>query len=241
MAKIPKTPSEIFGEFTDDFKRIFETDLTAIILYGSGAKGDYVHKKSDINFMIVLTEPGIHNLFLTFDVLKKWRKRAVSTPLFLTKEYIESSLDSFPLEFWEMKKFHQIVYGDDVLKKIEISRSDLRLQCEREVKGKLLHLQQNFLNSEKKPHRLRALLVLSIPTFGTLFNALLYLKNEVSPNSRKEIFVNTAGVFGLDQQVFETILKLRYENLKLKSDALLKLTQSYIEEIRKLSQFADKL
>ncbi|HDZ11854.1 MAG TPA: nucleotidyltransferase domain-containing protein, partial [Bacteroidetes bacterium] len=170
MAKIPKTPSEIFGEFTDDFKRIFETDLTAIILYGSGAKGDYVHKKSDINFMIVLTEPGIHNLFLTFDVLKKWRKRAVSTPLFLTKEYIESSLDSFPLEFWEMKKFHQIVYGDDVLKKIEISRSDLRLQCEREVKGKLLHLQQNFLNSEKKPHRLRALLVLSIPTFGTLFN-----------------------------------------------------------------------
>ncbi len=241
MAKIPKVPSEIFGEFSDDLKSVYETDLISIILYGSAARGDYVHRKSDINFLVILTETGIKSIDRTLDLLKKWRKRAVTTPLFLTPEYIRSSLDSFPLEFWDMQKFHQIVYGEDLLRGLEIRRSDLRLQCEREVKGKLLHLRQNFLNSEKKAERLRILLVLSVPSFSTIFNALLFLKNETTQHSRRDIFLNTAKMFGLDREVFEKILRLRYEKLKLKKDELLSLNRAFIEEIRKLSQLVDEL
>ena len=241
MTKIPKIPSEIFGEFSDDMKSVYETDLISIILYGSAARGDYVHRKSDINFLVILTEAGIKSIDYTIDLLKKWRKRAVTTPLFLTPEYIRSSLDSFPLEFWDMQKFHQIVYGEDLLRGLEIRRSDLRLQCEREIKGKLLHLRQNFLNSERKPYRLRSLLVFSVPSFSTILNALLFLKGESTQNSRKEIFLNTARVFGLRRDVFETVLKLRYEKLKLKKDELLTLTREFIEEIRKLSQLVDQL
>ncbi len=241
MAKIPKVPSEIFGEFSDDMKSVYETDLISIILYGSAARGDYVHRKSDINFLVILTEMGIKSIERTFDLLKKWRKRAVTTPLFLTPEYIRSSLDSFPLEFWDMQKFHQIVYGEDLLRGLEIRRSDLRLQCEREVKGKLLHLRQNFLNSDRKADRLRMLLVYSVPSFSTIFNALLFLKNETTPHSRRDIFLNTAKIFGLDREVFERILRLRYEKLKLKKDELLTLTRAFIEEIRKLSQLVDQL
>lgn len=241
MPKIPKVPSEIFGEFSDDMKSVFETDLISIILYGSAAKGDYVHRKSDINFLIILTQTGIKSIDRTFDLLKKWRKRAVTTPLFLTPEYIKSSLDSFPMEFWDMQKYHQIVYGEDLLRGLEIRRSDLRLQCEREIKGKLLHLRQNFLNSEKKAEQLRSLLVYSVPSFSTIFNALLFLKNETAQHSRRDIFSNTAKIFGLDRKVFEKILRLRYEKLKLKRDELLTLTRAFIEEIRKLSQLVDQL
>lgn len=241
MPKIPKVPSEIFGEFSDDMKSVFETDLISIILYGSAAKGDYVHRKSDINFLIILTQTGIKSIDRTFDLLKKWRKRAVTTPLFLTPEYIKSSLDSFPMEFWDMQKYHQIVYGEDLLRGLEIRRSDLRLQCEREIKGKLLHLRQNFLNSEKKAERLRSLLVYSVPSFSTIFNALLFLKNETAQHSRRDIFSNTAKIFGLDREVFEKILRLRYEKLKLNKDELLTLTRAFIEEIRKLSQLVDQL
>jgi len=241
MAKIPKIPSEIFGEFSDDMKSIYETDLISIILYGSAARGDYVRGKSDINFLVILTEAGIKSIDRTFDLLKKWRKRAVATPLFLTPEYIKGSLDSFPLEFWDMQKFHQIVYGEDLLRGLEIRRSDLRLQCEREVKGKLLHLRQNFLNSERRAERLHMLLVHSVPSFLTIFNALLFLKNETTQNSRRDIFLQTAKVFDLNREVFEKIVRLRYEKLKLKRDELLTLTRAFIEEIRKLSQRVDQL
>ena len=37
MAKIPKDPAEIFPEITDDFKKVFESDLISLILYGSGS------------------------------------------------------------------------------------------------------------------------------------------------------------------------------------------------------------
>ena len=95
MAKIPKEPSQIFLEITADYKRIFGEDLLSIILYGSAARGEYRYKKSDINFLMVLTENGMKNLRRCIDLIPKWRKRNVGAPLFLTQEYINASLDSF--------------------------------------------------------------------------------------------------------------------------------------------------
>ena len=51
MAKIPRSPDEIFDEFTKDIKDLFGEELLSILLYGSGAKGEYIYKKSDINFL----------------------------------------------------------------------------------------------------------------------------------------------------------------------------------------------
>ena len=62
MAKIPKEPREVFEEITEDYQQAFGNDLVSIILYGSGASGEYVPKRSDLNFLIVLSEEGIDAL-----------------------------------------------------------------------------------------------------------------------------------------------------------------------------------
>ena len=59
MPKIPNDPKEIFNEITKDYQDIYGKNLVSIILYGSAASGSYIPKKSDINFLIVLTEEGI--------------------------------------------------------------------------------------------------------------------------------------------------------------------------------------
>ena len=64
MAKIPKDPKEIFPEIIADYKNLFGDDLVSIILYGSATGQDYRPGKSDINFMIVLSEEGIERLEL---------------------------------------------------------------------------------------------------------------------------------------------------------------------------------
>jgi predicted nucleotidyltransferase len=104
MSKIPKTPEQIFQEFTDDFMKTFGDDLISIILYGSAARGEYIYKRSDINFLIVLTEQGIMQLRRALLLIPRWQKRKVSTPLILTEGYIRSALDSFPIEFLNMKQ-----------------------------------------------------------------------------------------------------------------------------------------
>src|SRR4030042_856004 len=137
MAKIPKTAEEIFPEITADFQKIYGEDLVSIILYGSGAGGDYVPGKSDLNFLITLTDRGIEGLDRALETVGKWRKRNVAIPLFMTRSYLTGSLDAYPVEFLNMKRHYKVVSGEDVLADLAFDRCHIRLQLERELRGKL--------------------------------------------------------------------------------------------------------
>lgn len=241
MPKIPKNPEQIFQEFTSDYSKIFGEDLIAIILYGSAARGEYIPKKSDINFLIILSDVGIKNLRPVLSLIPKWKKRNVSTPLILTEKYIQSSLDSFAIEFLAMKQSCQVVYGEAILEKIEIKPEHLRLQCEREMRGKLIHLREGYLNTNGKPAQLIRLISRSLPAFSSIFSALLSLKNEEAPGSKRDIFKQTAKVFMLDHSVFEKVLELKNAKSKLKKEQLYSLMEQYIEQIEKLTEITDQL
>jgi hypothetical protein len=115
MAKIPKKPEEIFPEITGDYRKIFGEDLISIILYGSGAGEDYIPGKSDLNFLITLTDRGLEGLDRVLETVGRWRKRNVAIPLFMTREYLTDSQDAYPIEFLNMKRIYIVVTGEDVL------------------------------------------------------------------------------------------------------------------------------
>ncbi len=241
MGKIPKSPDEIFEAFTNEYKSAFGDNLISIILYGSAARGEYVYKKSDINFMIVLSDQGIRDIRKAHSLVKRWQKRNAETPLMLTKGYIESSLDSFPIEFLTMRESYQVVYGEDVLADIKIDTKDLRLQCERELRGKLLHLRESYLNTYGKKKSIQELMTVSLPTFTSIFSGLLYLKGQEIPSSKTDILKSTSEEFNLNYNVFEQLVKLRNNSLKLGSNELNDLMENYIEQIRKLTITVDAL
>ena len=188
MSKIPKLPEQIFEQFINDYKNAFEEELVSIILYGSAARGEYVYKKSDINFLIILKEKGIRQLKKILPLIKRWQKSKVSTPLILTNEYILSSLDSFPIEFLSMRQNYKVIFGEDALSSVKINDKDLRLQCEREIRGKLLYLRESYLNSLGDARMIKQLIQLSLPAFTSIFSALLHLKKIELPTSKAEIF-----------------------------------------------------
>lgn len=239
MPNIPKNPEHIFQEFTSDYQKIFGDHLIAIILYGSAARGEYIYKQSDINFLIILSEEGIRNLRSALQIIPKWKKKNVSTPLMLTPRYIKSALDSFPIEFLTMKQKYHVVYGEDILAGIEIQPAHLRLQCERELRGKLLYLREGFLNTNGKPTNMKQLISASLPAFASIFSALLYLKNIQQPGSKRDIFMKTAQAFELDSKVFEAILELK--NKKINREQLCDLMEQYIDQIAKLTDITDQL
>ena len=193
MAKIPQKPEEIFEEFTQDYQGVFRDDLTSIILYGSGARGEYTPKKSDLNFLIVLTEPAMDRLKEAFPLVHKWRKRRVNIPLFLTEAYIASSLDTFPVEFLNFRESHTLVFGKDVLAELSFDKESVRLQCERELKGKLLLLREAFLDSEGKTRELGQVSSASVTAFLSLFRALLFLRDKEIP---QHIIINQLLLVG---------------------------------------------
>jgi len=241
MGKIPNRPEDIFDELKQDYTALFGDDLVAIILYGSGARGEYVPKKSDINLLMVLSDNGIERLSDATDAVAKWRKRNVRVPLVMTRGYIESSLDAFPLEFFNIKSAYQVIHGEDILKDVVIQKEDLRLQCERELKAKLLLLRESFLEANNKSHLLRELVAQSLSAFISIFKALLYLKGDEVPEKNEAVVSATIQSFGLDREVFQTLWYIKREEKKLDRGALKEIVQKYIGEIRGLSTQVDQM
>lgn len=240
MTKIKK-PEEIFAEISEDFKGIYGGNLISIILYGSGTGGDFVPGKSDLNFLVVLSEESIDYLDMAFETVARWRKRNVTTPLFMTKSYIESSLDSYPLEFLNMQKNYVLVYGEDVLKEISFEACHLRLQCEREIKGKILHLREGFLETEGKHKRINELIKVSITAFISIFNGLLYLKGIEIPRTKEDIIRSVANEITVNGEIFLKCLDIKQGNKDFSSSEIKEIFRTYLMEVRKLWAIVDKM
>jgi hypothetical protein len=241
MAKNVKNPKEIFPDITADYKDIYGGDLVSIMLYGSATGKDYRPGKSDINFMIVLSEEGIERLDKAFEIEKKWRKRNVAIPLFLTENYVKTSMDVFPIEYLNFQRNYTPVYGKDILKDLSFDPKFVRLQCEREIKGKLLLLREAYLETSGKGRALKDVISQSIRAFVAIFEALLHVKGLELPKEKLQIIRATAQAFDLDSSVFEKLLDVKDDKIKPGNDEMRGLFQKYLAEVRKLSKQVDAL
>ena len=241
MARIPQKPEEIFQEIKADYQGIFGPDLLSIILYGSGARGEYIPKKSDINFLILLTENGIDNLSRAFKTVLKWHKSRVSTPLFLSQEYIRSSLDVFPIEFLNLLAHYTVVHGEDALKDLSVEKKFLRLQCERELKGKLLQLREQFMETGGSKAEIEKLIARSVSTFYSIFRALLFLQDQPVPPQSHALLSLISHDIGFDSTRFLDILKIKEGTKKLSAGEAVSFMEEYIAQIKKLSAFVDAM
>ena len=241
MAKIPDQPQEIFVPLTSDYLKIFGSELVSLIVYGSAAAGSYVKGKSDINLLVVLTEAGKDRLDAAFDKVKYWKKRGVATPLVMTRQFIETSLDSYPIEFLNMKNSHILVHGEDVLKDLVFKPADLRLQIEREIKGKIILLTQGYLETEGAARALRQLIRKSFTAFVSIFNALLFLKQGKAPQTRRETIKEVCNQFSLDTAVFERCSDIKEGKDKLASKEIINIFKKYLREVEKIGNIVDGL
>lgn len=241
MSKAPKNPEEIFPGIVDDYRGLFAEDLISVIVYGSAASGDYIPGKSDINFMMVLSEKAIDSLDQAFDLIARWKKRNVTTPLFLTEAYVRTSLDVFPIEYLNFQNSYELVYGKDILKDLSFDGKFLRMQCEREIKGKLLLLREAFLESRGKAKDLQQLIAQSLGAFVAIFNGLLYLKGRDLPHHRRDVIKNVCLALQMDTGLFEKLLDVKEKRVKLTGSEITRLFKAYLKEIQHLWKIVDAL
>ena len=239
MGKTINDPKDIFQDVILDFSALYGDDLVSIMLYGSAAGSDYRPGESDINFMIVLTDEGIKRLEKAFTIVQKWRKRRVAVPLFLTESYIETSTDVFPIEYLNFQSNYTLVYGKDVLKDLHFEVNQVRLQCEREIKGKLLLLRETFIETAGKVKSLRSAISQSIQAFCAVFRALLFLKGQEPPPHKRALLKMTSEAFGLNAPLFDRLLDVKEGKAKTQTEEIKTLYGEYLEEIRKLMKMID--
>ncbi len=238
MAIHPKAQPTIQA-FLEQVQNVFGKELLSVILYGSSVTPDYHPKTSDFNFLVVLTPDGIAQIRKVQRVAGWWMRHRIHFPMFMTKEFIASSTDSYPVEFFNMKEAYEVLAGEDVLKGLTLPSRDLRLQCERELKGKLLHLRQGYVFTLGKSRRIRALINQSLSAFTSIFRALLSLKGKPVPGSREEVLNQACGEFHLDIALFQNLAAIRQKGISYAKFELDNLMERYISEIERLCTQVD--
>ncbi|MFQ5901297.1 MAG: hypothetical protein ACE5IH_07055, partial [Thermodesulfobacteriota bacterium] len=146
LERLNTVAREKIRPFLEEITGNYRERIDSIYVTGTAVTDDFDTGRSDVNSIFVLKEMDFKFLELVAPLGKKYGKQRVAAPLIMTPEYIKRSIDVFPVEFMNFKLIHAAVFGDDILEGIEIKMTDLRYQCERELKVKLIGLRQGYIS-----------------------------------------------------------------------------------------------
>ncbi len=203
--KVINNPIEYAKIAVEKYRSFYGADLLSIILYGSAAGGDFDPKKSDINLLIILSEMDPVLIAGSADIQAKLFRMRFARPLFMDKAYINASCDSYPMEFLDMKGCYNVLFGEDVLATVNPEPEHLRLQIERELKGKWLYLIHEYAVAKKNKKLLMQLTRRSLKALIPVLRALLKLKGASIPYNRKELFLSVESVYSIAGRPFQAV------------------------------------
>lgn len=209
LSNLPEQTRKIIEPFLLEILTHYKKDVVSVYVVGSVVTKDFLTKYSDINTAIIVKETNVPFLDFIATLGKHYGKKRIHAPLIMTPDYIYRSLEVFPLEFLEMKLIHQLVYGEDVLKDIKVEKTDVRLQCERELKGKLQQICQGYIRSMGNKTALTDLFVGSLSGYFPAFHGILFLCNQKIPREKTEVLYALEKHFDIDMNVFKKLIEIR--------------------------------
>ncbi len=183
--------------------------LASVVLYGSAARGDYQKATSDFNLLVVLAdlEPG--TLAQLRPVFATWRRKKQRPPRLFSVETLRDSADVFPVEFLDIKEAHRVLHGSDPFADLVVHPDHLRLQCERELREKMMRLREGYIEVHDNREGMRLLLAGSYSTFVALFRGCLHLLGGSAPMHNDEVVAAFCARAGIEKAPFDAIAALK--------------------------------
>lgn len=203
--KLKRAAAEKFKPFQKEILNRYPDNIHSITITGSSLTDDFDPEKSDINSVFVLNRMDLKFLELLAPMGKKYRKQKVAAPLIMTEEYIDNSLDAFPLEFMNIKLLHKTVLGRDLFQDLKIDMSDLRLQCERELKVRLIGLRQGYIASMGDRKMLSNMFAESFTGYIPLFRGILLVLGKQVPVLNDDVLSALEKACGINVHIFRTL------------------------------------
>ncbi len=241
MKKLDTKTERTLERFTHEIQTLYGDELVSVILYGSAAGRDFVPDRSDLNFLIVLKRVTPEALRKAMPSITAWHRQRIATPLFMDPEFLQSSLDVFPIEFLEMQEQHRLLAGTDILLNLKISPKNLRLQCEEELKGKLLTLRRAYIETAGSVAALEELMTHSLKSFLIVTRYLLRLKGLQPAHEFLEILVQAEETFKLSLEGIRDVHSIRLGAARLEKSEAHRLFERYLADLEQLVACADRI
>jgi hypothetical protein len=190
------------------------------------------------NFMVVLEEISTASLDAVGAALRASKLQIEL--LTLSEEDLRSSTDVFPIKFLDIKRTHIICHGKDVLSELEISKDNLRLRCEQEIKNLMLRLRLNYVSRKQNSKSIASLLSRIYLSLIRNLGVLVELKSGDVLTANSEI-IEGAGKLGIDTAALQDVEKLRQDNFSKDLEDRKRLLEKVMQSVRDAAAMADKL
>ena len=233
-------PEKLIGNFVERARAALGGNLKSAILYGSAAAGDYVPEHSDVNLMFVLGETSFAAIAALAPVVEWWAKQKHRAPLLMTAEELRRGADVFSIEFLDMRENYRVLWGEDLLKGLEIPMKFHRAQVEYELREKTILLRQRLLVTAKDDNAKWELLVRSVGAFGTLARHTLIALGETVA-SKREAVQKLAAKAGFDGSAFLQLFDLRERKVDRKSMNVDDVFERYLKAVERITAAVDEM
>lgn len=232
-------PTDTIDEFVKRAREAAGANIESIILFGSAVAGDYHPGLSNLNLLCVLRDSSFSALQALSPAAKWWDGKKQPPPLCMTKQELLRSTDVFTIELLDMQQHHRVLFGDDVLKDLQIPMDLHRVQVEYELREKLILLRQHVLLASNNESRLWDLLLRSAPSFSTLFRHALVAMGDGKQVTRREAVTSLAGRVGFDASAILQVLDVRERKADRKSINVVDLAARYLAAVEKVTAAVD--
>lgn len=232
---------ELLQKFVQDVQNLYGEDLVSVLLYGSAAAGEHVAGRSDINVAVILREITPALLRKGSGRIRAWRGQGFATPVFFDPDFLRTALDVFPIEFLDMQERHRTLWGPDPLAGLDIGRGNLRLQCEQELRGKVLKLRQAYVESAQAPDALERVLMAAVSSLVVLSRTLLRLGGADPGGGAEAVLERIQARFGAPTVNLRKALQFKRGEIRLTGSSLEAVYQEILDEVRGLVKVVDVL
>src|SRR5919204_2315352 len=200
-------------------RAIFGERLRSVVAYGphldNGGAADATEPFSSLALVTSIT---VADLEASAVRAHDWKRHHIATPLLLPEDEFRRSLDAFPLEYAEILRAHELLYGANPFDGVSIQRADLRRACETQIKSHLVHLREGFIEAGGAPRAIADLVTASAPAFGALLRNIARL-NGSTERDRATATREGARAANLPETVIADILALERPSALKATDA----------------------
>jgi predicted nucleotidyltransferase len=235
------TEEKVIGEFIERLRAPLAANLVSVILYGSAAEGEFHPEYSDLNLLCVLRDASFPALARMVDVVQWWRGKKHHPPLVLTRQELTASADVFSIEFVDMKQRYRVLFGEDVLRDLNVPMQMHRAQLEYELREKMFLLRQHILLAGNDEKQLWEVMLNSLSSFTTLFRHVLLELGEQSRKHSREAVEELASRLNFDASPFVQLIDVRAKRVGRKQLRAADVAQRYLSSIEKVANAVDTM
>jgi hypothetical protein len=220
-----------------DLHEAYGDSLRALALTGEAAGAGYRAGRSQLELAVLIDEVTPDALRRVRPRLAAWARLRVPTPLLLDPPWLRQARDAFPIEFLALREHHVLLHGEeDPFADLPVPTEPLRLEVERQLRGKLLHLWEAYLETRGSSRRLRRLLFAAEPGFVWILRGALCLRGENATKATdgETVLAEASRRFGVELETLRRLERARRRGETLPAGELEALFEGALAEVRAL-------